>query len=744
MASPSNDIFISYRRDGGAELAQLVYKDLKKRGYRVFMDVRELRSGHFDDELRRQVGAAKDFLLLLTPNSLDRCTDPGDWVRSEIALALQLKLNIVPLVKPPFRIPNPEDLPPELAELPRHNAVEYNHDKSDESLAIAASRLRSKSSWLRANRGRLLAACLGLAAILSTLGVWIGFADLGKKAEQTQQTTTEIKTTTSDILESTVAVQQDASAIKQGISELADKADEQSGAISQQLDEISIAVREQIGGGNLGSGYDKVNFHRDYQDEYLKNGGQLSSLLSEYKSKAEEDPANAMYQYLLARLYEKNGRIDEARSFAAKGYEADPTFMWNRRMLLYSCMPSEIDLDAMLRLEAEHYGMTDSEQSDFASGEIGKAIVALSSMRERQLSDPILHEDLSNNRLLCWHLFKVFTSDPYCPSDAFSGLIGKESVSSNGLLKLKVLDVKKGSAAINILRGSRTVRVWDENGQIQRVNVGNGVNVVGDSLRSPPVAVRLSLTSVASGADVSDVENRCFSLFGNARPLTPELLSLYPPLIGLKTNRLVQAVYDSDTEQIDDFEGFWIVFFSLPLSWDNNRESLLGLNYQVGYGFDKSYNQDFIKVPDGIDVSSVDSQNLAAPRTDFESFEKSFREASEQPRSQLQSGGYQIGKPFAAKVSSTMMKEIGGVRLHAYGLGNRGIRLLFDPTNTFYGDKMTVSAENGLSSEVSEFVDNLTEGQWLQLTGTVVDKDEGELLLVPTSASAVTVKMLEY
>lgn len=157
MSTPISDIFISYRRDGGAELAQLVYKDLKKRGYRVFMDVRELRSGHFDDELRRQVGAAKDFLLLLTPNSLDRCSDPGDWVRSEIALALQMKLNIVPLVKPPFRIPNAEDLPPELAELPRHNAVEYNHDKSDESLAIAASRLRSKSSWLRANRGRLLA-----------------------------------------------------------------------------------------------------------------------------------------------------------------------------------------------------------------------------------------------------------------------------------------------------------------------------------------------------------------------------------------------------------------------------------------------------------------------------------------------------------------------------------------------------------------------------------------------------------
>lgn len=32
------DIFISYRRDGGFDLAQVIYEKLSKRGYRVFMD----------------------------------------------------------------------------------------------------------------------------------------------------------------------------------------------------------------------------------------------------------------------------------------------------------------------------------------------------------------------------------------------------------------------------------------------------------------------------------------------------------------------------------------------------------------------------------------------------------------------------------------------------------------------------------------------------------------------------------
>jgi hypothetical protein len=90
------------------------------------------------------------------------------------------------------------------------------------------------------------------------------------------------------------------------------------------------------------------------------------------------------------------------------------------------------------------------------------------------------------------------------------------------------------------------------------------------------------------------------------------------------------------------------------------------------------------------------------------------------------------------------MKEIGGVILDAYGLDNRKVRLLFDPKNTFYGKKMVDFSDRQPSSEVTELVDNLTEGERLHLTGTVVDKEEGELLLIPNVVNHVKVKMLEY
>ena len=728
MSSPINDIFISYRRDGGSELAQLVYKDLKKRGYRVFMDVRELRSGHFDDELRRQVGAAKDFLLLLTPNCLDRCVDPGDWVRSEIALALQLKLNIVPLVKPPFRIPNPQDLPPELAELPRHNAVEYNHDKSDESLAIAASRLRSKSSWLRANSGRLLAGSLGLATVLAALGVWVGFADLGKRAEKTQQTTAEIKDATSNILESTVAVQQDASTIKKGISELADKTDKQAGAFGQQLDEISIAIREQIGGGNLGSDYDKVNFHRDYQDEYLKKGGQLSSLLSEYNMKASEYPQNAMYQYLLARLYQKAGGIAEARSIALKGYEADKQFMWNRRMLLYECMPEKISLENMLSIEAEHYGMTDAECSAFSNGNLKEALVALSNIRERLKNDPLLYEELSPQKLHSWHFFKLLTSKPYSRSDAFSNLIGKTSVSTKGLIKLNVLDVKKGIPAIEILSKGKSIKIWNENEQSYRENI-RGDFSISDTLNFPPIAVLVSVKNLSNEVDMRTFKNRRFSLLGYPAPLPMELATYYTKLANTETDILRPSVYDSDTEKLEKNQEFWIVFFGLPFYSNNNLNSLLKLSFQVNYGFNNG--DDLIGISDGVLLSSIDSLNAQTALTNFSKFEENFRLASVQPRSKLQTSGIKIETPFDATVTRTSGKEISGIYLNAYGLEDRKIRLLFDPKNRFYGPDMTNFIDIYPKSDVIDLLDNLKDGQVIYLNGTVIDKDNGELLMIP-------------
>ena len=59
------DIFISYRREGGESLAQLLYIRLTMEGYSVFLDVESLRSGKFNEALHSQIDECDDFLLVL-------------------------------------------------------------------------------------------------------------------------------------------------------------------------------------------------------------------------------------------------------------------------------------------------------------------------------------------------------------------------------------------------------------------------------------------------------------------------------------------------------------------------------------------------------------------------------------------------------------------------------------------------------------------------------------------------------
>jgi hypothetical protein len=66
----THDIFISYRREGGEHLAGRVKDALKNRGFSVFMDVEDLKSGKFDEALLGKIEDATDVLVILTPGCL--------------------------------------------------------------------------------------------------------------------------------------------------------------------------------------------------------------------------------------------------------------------------------------------------------------------------------------------------------------------------------------------------------------------------------------------------------------------------------------------------------------------------------------------------------------------------------------------------------------------------------------------------------------------------------------------------
>ena len=58
------DVFISYRRAGGANFARMMQQSLKARGYDVFLDFDSLRDGKFDENIYAAIDNCKVFILI--------------------------------------------------------------------------------------------------------------------------------------------------------------------------------------------------------------------------------------------------------------------------------------------------------------------------------------------------------------------------------------------------------------------------------------------------------------------------------------------------------------------------------------------------------------------------------------------------------------------------------------------------------------------------------------------------------
>lgn len=96
MRQAHKTVFICYRRkDSGT--ATTVYRTLHKDfGYNVFIDYDGLMAGKFGSALMRQIRARAHFLIIITPDALNRCKNDGDWMRREIEYAIEHQRNSVP------------------------------------------------------------------------------------------------------------------------------------------------------------------------------------------------------------------------------------------------------------------------------------------------------------------------------------------------------------------------------------------------------------------------------------------------------------------------------------------------------------------------------------------------------------------------------------------------------------------------------------------------------------------------
>jgi Tfp pilus assembly protein PilF len=125
MGRIEKTVFISYRRTN-FPWALAIYQDLTQHGFDVFFDYNSLPAGDFETVILENVRTRAHFLVMLTPSALERCSEPGDWLRREIETALDEKRNIVPLMLEGFSFSTPAiatQLTGRLAVLQKYEAV---------------------------------------------------------------------------------------------------------------------------------------------------------------------------------------------------------------------------------------------------------------------------------------------------------------------------------------------------------------------------------------------------------------------------------------------------------------------------------------------------------------------------------------------------------------------------------------------------------------------------------------------
>jgi tetratricopeptide (TPR) repeat protein len=118
-------VFISYRRTN-IPWALAIFQFLTQNGYDVFFDYTGLASGDFETVILESIRARAHFLVLLTPSALERCAEPGDWLRREIEAAIDTRRNIVPLMLEGFDFDTPAiagQLTGKLAGIRRYQAL---------------------------------------------------------------------------------------------------------------------------------------------------------------------------------------------------------------------------------------------------------------------------------------------------------------------------------------------------------------------------------------------------------------------------------------------------------------------------------------------------------------------------------------------------------------------------------------------------------------------------------------------
>jgi TIR domain len=191
-------VFISYRRGDSAGHAGRVMDRLKTELGRdlLFMDVEAIPLGtNFEKVLHEEVGKCGVLLAVIGPTWSDardengnrRLDDPNDFVRMEIAAALQRDIPVIPILLDGARIPKADYLPNELKDLTSRNGLDVRHASFHEDMDRLIRSLKgqvdqsggpevanTRVTWrfLRDKRYQQVLGWLGGGLVVVATGLW--------------------------------------------------------------------------------------------------------------------------------------------------------------------------------------------------------------------------------------------------------------------------------------------------------------------------------------------------------------------------------------------------------------------------------------------------------------------------------------------------------------------------------------------------------------------------------------------
>lgn len=205
-------VFISYRRDDSAGHAGRVHDWLAHEfgANLLFMDVDSIPLGSdFIKVLREEVGKCDTLLAVIGRHWLDardaegkrRLDNENDFVRVEIATALQRDIAVIPILLDGAGVPKPEDLPADLQGLSARNGLDVRHGSFhvDMNRLIGALKARtggphalaegaarpSEGATTSRRRGPLLIAGFVAIACAGAAVAWIAMTPRGRIAPST-------------------------------------------------------------------------------------------------------------------------------------------------------------------------------------------------------------------------------------------------------------------------------------------------------------------------------------------------------------------------------------------------------------------------------------------------------------------------------------------------------------------------------------------------------------------------------